>query len=144
MDLSPIRESRGFRLLFAGQLVGVFGSQLTAVAIPFQVYVLTRSSLQVGLVSMAQLVPLIGGALIGGTVGDAIDRRHILLVTSALLALTTDPPKTCPGRPDKRICARRLISRITAGHDADPDRKQSSILGQGPATLWRNAARGGG
>ncbi len=32
----------------------------------------------------------------------------------------TDPPKTRPGRPDQRICARRLISRRTAGHDTDP------------------------
>lgn len=89
LDLGPLRESRGFRLLFAGQFVEVFGSQLTAVAIPFQVYALTRSSLQVGLVSLAQLVPLIAGALIGGSLGDAFDRRLILLVTSVLLALTT-------------------------------------------------------
>jgi ENTS family enterobactin (siderophore) exporter len=89
IDLGPLRESRGFRFLFAGQLVGVFGSQLTMVAIPFQVYTLTRSSLQVGAVSLAQLGPLIVGALIGGPVGDAVDRRVILAVTSLMLALTS-------------------------------------------------------
>ena len=51
--------------------------------------------------------------------------------------------KTLPGRPDQRIRARRLAPRRTADHQTDPDRKQSSILGQSPATLWRNAARGG-
>ena len=56
----------------------------------------------------------------------------------------TDPPKTRPRRPDQRIHARRLTPRRPAGHETDPDRKQSSILGQSPATLWRNAARGGG
>ena len=89
IDLGPLRESRGFRLLFAGEFVEVFGSQLTAVAIPYQVYALTRSSLQVGLVSLAQLLPLIAGALIGGSLGDAFDRRRILLVASVLLALTS-------------------------------------------------------
>lgn len=88
IDLGPWRESRGFRLLFTGQLAGVLGSQLTTVAIPFQVYTLTRSSFQVGAVSLAQLVPLIAGALIGGSLGDAIDRRRILVVTSVGLALT--------------------------------------------------------
>ena len=39
---------------------------------------------------------------------------------------------------------RGLRDGTPAGHQANPDRKQSSILGQGPATLWRNAARGGG
>jgi MFS family permease len=89
IDLDPLRESRDFRLLFGGQLIGMFGTQLTMVAIPFQVYDLTRSSFQVGAVSLAQLVPLIVGALVGGMVGDAIDRRVILLVTSAALALTS-------------------------------------------------------
>jgi MFS family permease len=88
IDLTPLRENRDFRRLFAGQLLGVFGTQLTMVAIPFQVYALTRSSLQVGGVSLAQLVPLILGALIGGSAGDAVDRRLVLLVTSLLLALT--------------------------------------------------------
>ncbi len=89
IDLDPLRESRDFRLLFGGQLIGMFGTQLTMVAIPFQVYDLTRSSFQVGAVSLAQLVPLIVGALVGGMVGDAVDRRVILLVTSAALALTS-------------------------------------------------------
>src|ERR1700723_2186135 len=89
IDLGPLRESRGFRLLFAGEFVEGVGNQLTAVAIPFQVYALTQSSLQVGLVSLAQLLPLIAGALIGGSLGDAFDRRRILVVASLLLALTS-------------------------------------------------------
>ena len=82
VDLAPLRESRDFRLLFAGLLVSSLGNQLTTVAIPFQVYALTRSSLQVGLVSLAQLVPLIVGSLIGGTVGDVVDRRTLIVVTA--------------------------------------------------------------
>jgi MFS family permease len=89
VDTAPLRESRDFRLLFTGEIVGTLGAQLTTVAIPFQVYHLTRSSLQVGLVSVAQLVPLILGAFIGGSLGDAVDRRTLLMLASGALALTS-------------------------------------------------------
>lgn len=94
VDFAPLRANREFRMLFFGQLVSVLGSQLTVVAIPYQVYEITHSSLQVGAVSLAQLIPLILGALAGGAVGDAIDRRTMLIwgtiplsLTSGLLAL---------------------------------------------------------
>jgi MFS family permease len=87
VDVAPLRESRDFRLLFLGQLVATLGSQLTVVAIPYQIYAETHSSLQVGAVSLVQLVPLVGGALVGGSVGDAVDRRHLLLACTALLSL---------------------------------------------------------
>jgi hypothetical protein len=38
IDLDPLREEGDFRLLFAGQLVGVLGRQWAMVAISFQVY----------------------------------------------------------------------------------------------------------
>ena len=66
IDLAPLRRSRDLRLLVLGELVSVFGTQLTTVAVPYQVYQLTHSSLDVGLVSLARLFPLIGGALLGG------------------------------------------------------------------------------
>ena len=89
VDIAPLRESRAFRLLFLAGLITTLGSQLTVVAVPFQVYDLTRSSFQVGLVSLAQLVPLIVGSLIGGSVGDAVDRRKILAFTGILLGFTS-------------------------------------------------------
>jgi len=115
IDLGPLRESRGFRLLFAGEFVEVFGSQLTAVAIPFQVYAMTRSSLQVGLVSLAQLVPLIAGALIGGSLGDALDRRLILLVASVLLALTSGGLAVNALAAHPSLIALYLVSAAAAG-----------------------------
>ena len=115
IDLGPLRESRGFRLLFAGQFVEVFGSQLTAVAIPFQVYALTRSSLQVGLISLAQLVPLIVGALIGGSLGDAFDRRLILVITSVLLALTTGGLAVNAVAAHPSLAALYVVSAAAAG-----------------------------
>jgi MFS family permease len=86
IDVTPLRRSRDFRSLILGQLVSVLGTQLTAVAVPYQVYQLTRSSLDVGLVSLCALFPLIIGSLIGGSVVDAVDRRRLLLVVELLLA----------------------------------------------------------
>lgn len=84
VNLAPLRESREFRLLFSGLMVSMLGNQLTTVAIPFQVFTMTHSSLQVGLVSLAQLIPLVAGSLIGGTLGDVFDRRRIMVVSSVL------------------------------------------------------------
>jgi MFS family permease len=89
IDLTPLRRSRDFRSLVLGQLVGVLGSQLTAVAVPYQVYQLTRSSLYVGLVSLTALSPLIIGSLIGGSLVDAMDRRRLLLAVEALMAASS-------------------------------------------------------
>jgi hypothetical protein len=87
IDITPLRRSRDFRALISGQVVSVLGAQLTAVAVPYQVYELTRSSLAVGLVSLVQLFPLIVGSLVGGSLVDAVDRRRLLLVVESLAAV---------------------------------------------------------
>jgi MFS family permease len=87
IDLTPLRRSRDFRWLISGELVSVLGTQLTTVAVPYQVYRLTDSSLDVGLVSLFQLFPLIAGSLLGGSVVDAMDRRRLLMMAQVLPAL---------------------------------------------------------
>lgn len=52
LDLTPLRTSREFRLLWAGQGISFFGSQMTYVAIPVQVFMLTGSTLSVGLIGV--------------------------------------------------------------------------------------------
>lgn len=87
IDLSPLRRSRDLRLLFFGGGVSFAGSMLTFVAVPYQAYQLTHSSLVVGLLSLAQLVPLLLTAFIGGALADAVDRRTMLRVTEAVMCL---------------------------------------------------------
>lgn len=86
VDFGPLRRFRDFRNLWLGQLVSLLGSQLTVVAVPYQVFRITHSSFDVGLVSLAQLGPLLVGSLLGGTVADATDRRKVLLATQFGLA----------------------------------------------------------
>jgi MFS family permease len=85
LDLSPLRKHRDFRFVFVGQLVSALGSFLTYVALPVQIYGLTKSSAIVGLLGTAQLVPLAMTALWGGALADSMDRRSLLLCCEALL-----------------------------------------------------------
>lgn len=89
LDLTPLVESRDFRLLFAGQAVSFFGSMMTMVAVPWQVYQLTRSSLAVGMLGVAEFAPVFVMAFVGGALADAFDRRRMLRITEALIAALT-------------------------------------------------------
>ena len=72
--------------MWFGQLVSLSGTQLRLVAIPYQVYLLTGSSLDVGLIGLFQAIPLISLALFGGVIADRADRRRLLIITQIGLA----------------------------------------------------------
>jgi MFS family permease len=78
MDVGPLRRHRDFRLLFTGQAFSFFGSEVTFVALPYQTFQLTHSTLAVGLLSLAEFVPLMLMAFIGGALSDAFDRRRMV------------------------------------------------------------------
>ena len=88
-DLTPLRESAAFRRLWAGTTLSSVGGALTAFAVMLQVYDLTHSSLAVGAIGVAQMVPTIAVGVLCGPVVDAIDRRKLVLVTSGCLALVS-------------------------------------------------------
>ena len=87
MDLRPLRRHRDFRFLYAAQSVSFLGSMVTYVALPYQMFQLTGSSLAVGLLGVAELVPLLFTAFVGGALADTVDRRRMVLVTDVGLAL---------------------------------------------------------
>jgi MFS family permease len=87
IDVGPLRRYPAFRRLFVGQTISTFGSEIAAVAAPFQLYQLTHSTLQVGLLSLCELFPLLTLTIAGGAIADAVDRRGLLLITETLLAL---------------------------------------------------------
>src|ERR1017187_212380 len=89
VDWSPLKQNRNFRLLVIGQLFSLLGSNVTMVAVPYQVYRETGSSLWVGLASLIQLPFLIAGSLRGGAFGDRYDRRQLLVVGSIIAALAS-------------------------------------------------------
>jgi MFS family permease len=115
VDTTPLRESRDFRLVFVGQLISMLGTQLTVVAIPYQVYRMTHSSLQVGAISLAQLFPFIAGALYAGPIGDMVDRRRIMFWTAAASALTSAGLAVNAGVPHPSLVVLYVVSALAAG-----------------------------
>jgi len=89
LDVSPLRKDRDFRLLWSGQLISGLGRQVTVIALPYQLYVLTHSAIAIGALALVQLGPLLAFSLFGGAVADAVDRRRLLLLTQSGLALTS-------------------------------------------------------
>ncbi|MGI8608751.1 MAG: MFS transporter [Candidatus Dormibacteria bacterium] len=89
LDLGPLRRNRDFRLLWIGQLVSLLGASLTEVAVPFQVYQLTHSTLLVGLISGAELLPMLVLGLAGGLLADARDRRMMVLSSEMAFAVVS-------------------------------------------------------
>ncbi|MFD7459887.1 MULTISPECIES: MFS transporter [unclassified Streptomyces] len=88
MDTRPLRRP-AYRRLWTSTIVTAVGSQLTAVAVPKQIYDITGSSAWVGYASLAGLLPLVVFALWGGAVADSVDRRKLLLVTNSGIAVTS-------------------------------------------------------
>lgn len=88
-DLTPLRRYPAYRRVLLGQAVSAVGSFVTMVALPFQVYQLTRSSFAVGMLGVVELVPLLGAALLGGAYADAHDRRRLVLLSELVLATTS-------------------------------------------------------
>ena len=81
LDLSPLKASRDYRLLFIGQLVSFFGSMMTFIVVPWQMYQLTQSSAMVGYIYLAEFVPMVVLAFVGGAMADFLDKRKMLRLT---------------------------------------------------------------
>nr|AIA18790.1 Transmembrane secretion effector [uncultured bacterium] len=87
LNFSLLIRNRNYGLLFIGQFISFLGTMITGVALPYQIYHETQSTLIVGLLGFFQLMPLIVTALLGGVFADRYHRRMLLLVTESILAL---------------------------------------------------------
>lgn len=115
VDFGPLRRHRPYRRLWAGQLVSGMGSQLTLVAVSFQAFGLTRSTLVVGLIGLVQLFPLLAGALWGGTLADAVDRRTVLVVTQMAMAAAVGGLVLNASLPHPAVWPLFLCTAVNAG-----------------------------
>ncbi|MET9554869.1 MFS transporter [Streptomyces sp. NPDC006645] len=103
MDVTPLRENRDFRLLYAGFVGALFGTLMTSVAVAVQIYDLTGSPLQIGLVSLARALPLVVGVLVGGVLADRVDRRKLMLLTRLPLTLVAAALAVNALQPEPRL-----------------------------------------
>ena len=81
---SPLRH-RDFRLFWTGSLLSSIGSQFTTVAMAWQIYELTNSPLQIGMIGLVRAVPQMVILLFGGLLADAINRRKLMMITQGSL-----------------------------------------------------------
>ncbi|MDM4766193.1 MFS transporter [Pelomonas sp. SE-A7] len=87
LDIAPLRHNLAFRRLFASQFISGLGTMVSYVAVPWQLYELTHSNAQVGLLGLVQLVPVVLCGLLGGAVADRVDRKRLLLASEGVMAL---------------------------------------------------------
>src|ERR1700712_3114870 len=87
LDPGPLRSTLAFRPLFASQFISGLGTMVSYVAVPWQLYELTHSNAQVGLLGLVQLIPVVVCGLLGGAVADRVDRKRLLIGSEALMAL---------------------------------------------------------
>jgi len=70
LDFTPLRDSREFRLLYLGQSITFFGSMMTFVALPWQVFQLTKSSFTVGMIGVVEFIAVLFMGFVGGAIAD--------------------------------------------------------------------------
>jgi len=112
VDIGPLKRHRDYRLLFGGRAFSQFGGMFTYVAIPYQAYALSGSSLVVGLLGVAELLPLLVAAMLGGMLADARDRRRMVQLTELALALASGVLLVNALLPDPQLWVIFVIAAI--------------------------------
>jgi MFS family permease len=117
IDITPLRRHRDFRLLTAGQGITFLGAMVSYVALPYQAYQLSHSSLIVGLLGVAELVPLLVSAFLGGALADAKDRRRMLQLTELSFAVGTAVLLANALLPSPQLWVLFVVSAVMAALD---------------------------
>jgi transmembrane secretion effector len=115
MDVAPLRSSRQFRRLWIGRACSGLGSQLTLVAVMYQVWQMTGSTVWTGAVGLAQAIPIVAFGLVAGSLVDRTDRRRFYLVTTSGQAIFVAAGGAGVHRPsagDRCAGAGRLAVRV--------------------------------
>jgi MFS family permease len=128
VDVDPLRLDRDFRLLWIGQVVSGLGRQVTAIVLPYQLYVLTGTPLAIGALALVQVVPIMAFSLGGGVVADAVDRRRLLLLTQAGLAATSAALAGVALLPGMPVLAIYAIAFVAAGFGAIDQPARASAI----------------
>jgi MFS family permease len=127
-DTTALRESRELRSLVLGNFVSGMGTQASLVALPYQLYVQTKSPLLTGLLGAAELGPLVGMALLGGALADRVDRRRLLLVDQIALVLIATALCVAALAGEPPVWLLYLLGALLAGFGAVQNVARSAIV----------------
>ena len=86
-DLRATLRIPAIRAFVLSRTAGSISVTLIQAAVAWQVYAISNSALQLGLIGLVRFVPALGMSLIGGAVADSYNRRNIILI-SQLVPLT--------------------------------------------------------
>jgi len=118
IDLSPLRKYPDVRRLYIGGSVSFLGSMVTSVAVPYQVYKITKSSLMVGVIGVVEIAAILGVAFIAGAIADAVDRRRVVIITELVLMATSAGLLVNGVMPHPSLLAVFVLAFFLAGADA--------------------------
>src|SRR3954449_521422 len=127
-DTTALRESRELRSLVLGNFVSGMGTQASLVALPYQLYVQTKSPLLTGLLGAAELVPLILMALVGGAWADRVDRRRLLLLDQIAVVLIAAALCVAALAGEPPVWLLYLLGALLAGFGAVQNVARSAIV----------------
>jgi Transmembrane secretion effector len=128
IDISPLRHSRGFRLLITGETISNLGTQAALVALPYQIYVLSHSAALVGLLGAFELGPMIVVSLLGGAVADRMDRRLVLAAAQAGVMAAAAALATAAFLGDPPVLLVLVLGGLLAGSSALDNTIRSAII----------------
>jgi MFS family permease len=140
VDTSAIRQDPGFRLLWFGQVVSEFGRQVVIIAMPFEIYVRTQSTIAIGLLAAVELVSILGLSLPAGSLADSMDRRRLLLVTQGCLvacALVLVLSAAVPNSPIVVVYAAAFV--LSAATAIDRPARKAALFSIVPPGLMNSA-----
>jgi len=127
-DTTALRESRELRSLVLGNFISGMGTQASLVALPYQMYVQTKSPLLTGLLGAAELGPLILMALVGGAWADKFDRRRLLLVDQIALVLVAAALCAAALHGEPPVWLLYVLAGLLAGFGAIQNVGRSAIV----------------
>jgi MFS family permease len=128
LDIEPLRRDRDFRWLWAGQAVSGIGNQITRLALPYQVYAQTGSTLAIAALTFCQLVPILVFSLGAGSIVDSVDRRRLLRWTQVGLMICSGILVLLASQPSVPLIALFAVAFVSAGLGSlDQPARSSSI-----------------
>src|SRR5205085_10142332 len=146
-DNSTVRPSsfaalrhRDFRLMWTGQFISLAGSQMQLVAINWHVYLLTKSSVALGLVGLVRVVPIVLCSLMGGVVADAFDRKRLMVITQSTMLASACVLATATAAGLHAVWPIYLLTAIASAATAFDNPARQALLPQlVPARVFPNA-----
>jgi MFS family permease len=128
VDIAPLRLDHDFRWLWAGQFISGIGNQVTRLALPYQVYRMTGSTLAIAGLTLSQLIPILVFSLGAGSVADAVDRRRMLRITQVGLMCCSFTLLLLALQPSVSLVVLYAVAFVTAAFGSlDQPARSSSI-----------------